>query len=217
MKKMLSVVLAAMMLMGLVFALPAQAAEAVTVSDSKIVTMEYEDYASDITAADGTVVGGAGWIASGPMLSGGFAIRTGSGPKQNVTIPMPISVETAGTYEVETALSYAGHLSILTLYLDDTEVKVFNQPAEALPFSEGNFYFGSKDYIGYRYHFSVELPEGDHELKLVAGVRAPQFNGGDTAFAADYITIKGSNVQDKTVPVTGLDTVRIELDRKSVV
>ena len=96
MKKILSLVLAVSMLIGLVYAIPASAAETVTITDKESVTMEFEDYYADFKGADGSSVGGEGWVVSAAMLSGGKAIRTGSGPMQDVSLTIQPSHPVSG-------------------------------------------------------------------------------------------------------------------------
>ncbi len=211
MKKFLSMVLTVSMLLGLI-ALPAKAVDIITITELDTVKLEFEDYIADLKGADGSTVGGASWVISNSLLSGGKAICTGAGPLQEVSLTIPIQVEDAGTYDVETAVTYAAHLSTLVLYLDDTEVKTFNSAGTALPHAEGSYYFGGKDYQGYKYTFRMELPEGSHNLKLLAKQRAANYNGGTVAFGADYMTLKNINAPLDAVTVTGIDTTKLEYE-----
>ena len=212
MKKILSLVLAVFMLVGLMCSIPASAAETLNITGQDTARLEFEDYVNDFKCADGSAAANASWVISNALLSGSKAICTGAGPLQEVSLTVPVNVTDAGTYDVEAALTFAGHLSTLVLYLDDTEVKTFDSAGAALPNDNGSFYFGAKDYVGYKYNFQMDFNEGAHNLKLVAKMRAAQFNGGTIAFGADYMTFKNINAASDALTVTGLDTVRLEFE-----
>ncbi len=187
MKKLLSIILAVSMLMGLLVSLPAQAVDAVAITGLDTKRLEFEDFATGFLGADGTAVGGNGWIVSHSLLSDGKGLLTGSGPMQDISLTIPLEVKIGGTFSVETVISYASWLSTLTLFLDGNPVLVADGSGTALPHSEDGYYFNSSDFPGYQYQFDLDIPSGNHELKLHVKQRAENFNGGDTAFAADYI------------------------------
>ena len=184
MKKLLSTLLAAVLIMSVCFT-TAFAAETIQLSNTKNLTLEFENLTEYI---DTTLSVGKESNPDNKASSGDFLFTTW---KNNpISITLPISVPADNLYTLELDCGTDTWLSPVRIYLDSAESTAIldTKTTPSAKLGETNGYFNNTgDFPPKRFTAAVNLTAGEHNLIFDIPLRGKEMGGG-CAIALDCLT-----------------------------
>ncbi len=186
MKKALSVILAMLMLLSVA---PMAFAEVIATADAPIAiaadaetTIELEQYnTGELTDADGATASFTIDVYEG---EGKSYLYDGWIVGKKLVQTLQVSVEKAGTYDIELVVSTGSYSSTIAAILDGNTVPAnYSYTTESLGKAPDYFH---ADFEASKKVFRADLTEGSHKLAISYPERGTSVGGG-IAFAADYV------------------------------
>lgn len=178
-----------------------------SISQDKVTTLEFEDYANDFVDVTPNVKTGTSYTSGKGYIHFDTATRT-----EPITLAIPVEVGTEGIYNFKYVAS-GNDFSVTELYLDDAETPFWTKAdsngvtleAEKV---DGKWpYFNQTWHPAYQYDFSASLPAGQHTINLKLLTR-PADGATDVCICMDYLKI----IPQSAVVVNTESATRIELE-----
>ncbi len=160
-----------------------------SISQDKVTTLEFEDYADDFVDVTPNVKTGTSQTSGSGYIHFDTAIRT-----DPVTLDIPVSVDAEGSYNFKYVAS-GNSFSVTELYLDDAETPFWTKEGNngvALESEKINnkwTYFDQTWHQAYQYDFSATLSSGEHTIHLKLLTRPAENSQRDVCICMDYLKI----------------------------